>query len=214
MTQPLSPPSPARRSFPARRFAYGAVPLALLMAATTGLSAHAAGGSGGADASATTTTTTTSDACDPRRPGLDILQVWFPRSDVNENNRVTRREFTADATTSFRTWDVAPRDGVLRGDEVTRAATEAADLLRLEAERPNYLCLQTDPPAGTTSGGGGAPDLIAAIDRNVDGAVTSGEWDAGTRDRFGAIDCNDDRTIVAREAFLFGRQEPCPSRRS
>ncbi len=158
------------------------------------------------------------NSCDPARPGLGILQVWFPRSDVNSDQRVTYREFAADAEQSFRTWDVN-LDHALTGTEVDRLRTDTSALLISEGKRTNYLCIQSNPPVRATPApnssnpadppAGGLPDLLAQVDTNHDGVISHTEWQSYTQIRFNDIDCNHDKLITPAEAFRFGRQEGC-----
>lgn len=152
-------------------------------------------------------------SCDPANPGLGILQVWVPRSDVDQDRRVTYREFAVDADESFRTWDVDV-NGTLAGPEVARLVSESVALLTTESQRENYLCITTNPPASvppSTDPGTSPtlPDLVSVVDRNGDGTVSTAEWRQSTRTRYDAINCNQDRFINYSEAFRFGRGEPC-----
>lgn len=207
----------ARRHPPALA---GLAALVLLVSATAcGADAEPGGGSAGAaPAAAVAADRTQADpySCDPADPGLGVLQAWVPRSDVDGDGRVGDEEFLADAAASLRTWDV-DLDGRLTGAEVDRLRTETGDLLATDAARPDYLCLEStppareQPPAGAADGSGGGPDILRIVDADADGEVSAVEWDTAAQDRFAAIDCDGADGISTAEAFRFGRQEGCPA---
>lgn len=150
-------------------------------------------------------------------PTTDILQVWYGRSDANNDEKIQQSELVQDSVAFFDSAD-SDGDGRWLPEEAAAANAETLRLLQEEASRPNYLALETNPsqlappdgggPGGGGPGdGGGLADISTQLDKNGDGTVTRDEAVLDGEARFAAINQNGDDFVSRVEAIRFGRVE-------
>lgn len=142
-------------------------------------------------------------------PPDEKLQIWWTRSDLNNDRKIQQNEMVHDSVSFFDQMD-SDGDGVWSQAESTAADAEAVRLLTEEASRPDYLLYQSNPPAftpGDGQGGTGLPQISTSYDKNRDGVVTRAEAEQDGEERFAAVNQNGDDHVSAIEALHFGRTE-------
>ena len=148
-------------------------------------------------------------------PPDEKLQVWWTRSDLNNDRKIQKNEMVHDSVSFFDQMD-SDGDGVWSQEEARAADVEAVRLLAEEGSRPDYLLLQSNPPSYLSGGGGGGggggdgrglPAISQTFDKNRDGVATRAEAEQDGVERFNNVDQNHDGHVSAVEAVHFGRVE-------
>jgi len=148
--------------------------------------------------------------------------VWFERADANDDGKVTRAEFTADAGRFFRTLDT-DHDGKISAQEIQHYEDEVAPetlgggdssrrnhvtrATRLAADEDNVTSTYLTPPDSYSAGNIGAarfsyldlPEPVAAADTNFDRIVSPREYLDAVNLRFDALDANHDGALTRDE---------------
>ncbi|MDO6416441.1 hypothetical protein Q4F19_18805 [Sphingomonas sp. BIUV-7] len=141
---------------------------------------------------------------------LSGAEHWFVQADKDNDRRVTKAEFQADAARFFATIDT-DHDGVIGPEELLHYETDIApevmvtstygDVSKIKVDSDGKL---TDPPYPTRLGAGRyswiiTPEPVIAADANMDRGVTKLEFEVAAAARFKILDRNGDGVLVRAE---------------
>jgi Ca2+-binding EF-hand superfamily protein len=148
--------------------------------------------------------------------------LWFEHADTNQDGRITRAEFTADAGRFFRTLDT-DHDGRIGSQEIQHYEDDIAPetlgggessrrgrvtrATRTAADEDNVTNTYLTPPETYDAGNMGAarfsyldlPEPVAAADVNFDRIVSPREFLDAVNLRFDALDANHDGVLTRDE---------------
>lgn len=142
--------------------------------------------------------------------GLSGAEIWFRKADANRDNRITPKEFEADALRFFAMLDT-DKDGEIDPSEVDHYESDVAPEIRVMSTYgdPNLAKADddgnvTDPPYPTRLGAGrygflDSPEPVVTADVNFDRAITRQEFAITAMKRFKQLDTNGDGVITRDE---------------
>ncbi len=142
--------------------------------------------------------------------GLSGAELWFRKADANRDNRITPKEFEADALRFFAFLDT-DHDGEIGPDEVEHYESDVAPEIRVMSTYGDPALAKadddgnvTDPPYPTRLGAGrygflDSPEPVITADVNFDRAITRAEFAQTAMKRFKQLDVNEDGVITRDE---------------
>ncbi len=142
--------------------------------------------------------------------GLSGAEIWFRKADANHDNRITPKEFEADALRFFALLDT-DRDGEIDPAEVDHYESDIAPEIRVMSTYGDPSLAKadddgnvTDPPYPTRLGAGrfgflDSPEPVVTADVNFDRAITRAEFAQTAMKRFTQLDSNGDGVLTRDE---------------
>ena len=142
--------------------------------------------------------------------GLSGAELWFRKADANRDNKITPKEFEADALRFFAILDT-DKDGEIGPDEVDHYESDIAPEIRVMSTYGDPSLAKsdedgtvTDPPYPARLGAGrygflDSPEPVVTADVNFDRAITRQEFAITAMKRFKQLDTNGDGVITRDE---------------
>jgi hypothetical protein len=142
--------------------------------------------------------------------GLSGAELWFRKADANRDNKITPKEFEADALRFFAILDT-DHDGEIGPEEVDHYESDIAPEIRVMSTYGDPSLAKsdddgnvTDPPYPTRLGAGrygflDSPEPVVTADVNFDRAITRAEFAQTAMKRFKQLDTNGDGVITRDE---------------
>jgi Ca2+-binding EF-hand superfamily protein len=142
--------------------------------------------------------------------GVSGAEEWFRKADADHDNRITPKEFEADAMRFFATLDT-DHDGLIGPDEIEHYETDVAPEIRVLSTYGDPSLAKTDddghvtpPPYPTRLGAGrygflDSPEPVVSADTNFDRAVSRQEFAMTASKRFKLLDANGDGVLTRDE---------------
>lgn len=142
--------------------------------------------------------------------GISGAEEWFRKADANHDNRITPREFEADALRFFATLDT-DHDGEIGPDEISHYETDVAPEIRVISTYGNPSLAKsnddgtvTPPPYPTRLGAGrygflDMPEPVVSADANFDRGISRQEFAIAASKRFRMLDANGDGVLTRDE---------------